>query len=269
MAVKHIVSFSGGLGSFSTAADVIGRYGTEDTVLVFCDTMIEHPDLYRFLYEAADKLGAQLVYLADGRDPWQVFHDRKYQGNTRLAHCTTELKGKVFKNWLLSNYKPEECVLYLGFSVGEEHRLKTAENNWYPYRVKSPLTEPPYTSKSEVLNLLDELDIKMPELYTKGFLHNNCGGFCVKAGTKQFKKLLKEYPHVYIHHEAKQEKLKSELKTFRPFLRMFKDKKTYYVTLKEFREYVESGGEVDPFEAPGCGCFTDFSLQSDIPVVEV
>jgi hypothetical protein len=32
-------------------------------------------------------------------------------------------------------------------------------------------------------------------------------------------------------------------------------KKTKYLTLREFREYVEGDGQIDLFETGGCGCF--------------
>src|ERR1041384_922829 len=46
--VKHIVNFSGGVCSFWAAKRVIARHGTKDVVLLFADTLIEHPSLYRF-----------------------------------------------------------------------------------------------------------------------------------------------------------------------------------------------------------------------------
>jgi len=226
--------------------------------------LIEDPDLYRFLYETVEALGAEFVHLKDGRDPWQVFSDRKYMGNTRLAHCTLHLKGDVFKDWLLKSYPSDKCVLYLGFGIGERHRLATAQKNWEPYTVKAPLLEPPYTSRAEILNILEQLDIEIPRLYKLGFSHNNCGGFCVKAGTNQFKLLLDKLPDVYKYHEDKQEELKKSLATFKPFLRINVDKKTYYLTLKEFRELVESGKPFKPTSDSGCGCFTD-----TIPIKEI
>jgi len=67
--MKHIVSFSGGLGSWMAAKRVADKFGTDDLYLVFTDVLIEDEDLYRFLHEAAENVGGELVVLADGRDP--------------------------------------------------------------------------------------------------------------------------------------------------------------------------------------------------------
>lgn len=50
---KHVVFYSGGLGSFATALRVIKKYGTEKLYLLFTDTLIESNDLYRFVIETA------------------------------------------------------------------------------------------------------------------------------------------------------------------------------------------------------------------------
>ena len=50
---KHVVFYSGGLGSFATALRVIEKYGTDNLTLLFTDTLIEDYDLYRFIIETA------------------------------------------------------------------------------------------------------------------------------------------------------------------------------------------------------------------------
>lgn len=52
--------------------------------------------------------------------------------------------------------------------------------------VKAPLCDPPYINKNEMIKNLRLLGIKPPRLYSMGFAHNNCGGFCVKAGKGHF-----------------------------------------------------------------------------------
>jgi hypothetical protein len=256
---KHIVSFSGGAASFAAAHLAVESYGKENVLLVFCDTMIEDPDLYRFIEEGAAALGCELIKLQDGRDPWQVFKDRKCQGNTRMAHCTVELKGKVFAKWLTSTFTPEQCVLHFGFDWTESHRLVEAQKNWAPYICSAVLCDPPYYSRQQVFQMVDDYDIELPRLYGLDFAHNNCGGFCVKAGQAHYANLLAKLPEVYAHHEAKQEQLMIELPTARPFLRLVRNKVTNYLTLRQYREHLQSGGEFAEFEVGGCGCFSDAS----------
>ncbi len=53
--------------------------------------------------------------------------------------------------------------------------------------------------------------IAPPRLYAMGFPHNNCGGFCVKAGQAHFALLLRTMPERYAYHEAKENELRAEL----------------------------------------------------------
>jgi hypothetical protein len=51
--MKHIIFYSGGIGSWMTAKRVIDKEGKENAVLLFTDTLIEDEDLYRFLKETS------------------------------------------------------------------------------------------------------------------------------------------------------------------------------------------------------------------------
>jgi len=95
--MKHIVQFSAGVGSYMAAKRVVAQYGTADTLLLFADTLIEDADAYRFLDEAAANVGAELIKIAEGRDPWQVFNDRRFLGNSRVDPCSKVLKREVMR----------------------------------------------------------------------------------------------------------------------------------------------------------------------------
>jgi len=85
---KIAISFSGGKASFAAAHFAIQKYEADNCELIFCDTLIEDDDLHRFINEASQKLKCKLIKLKDGRNPWQVFKDVRYQGNTRTDHCS-------------------------------------------------------------------------------------------------------------------------------------------------------------------------------------
>lgn len=53
--MKHVVMFSGGIGSFAAAHRVMHKHGRAITLL-FADTLIEDADLYRFLIEGSAHL---------------------------------------------------------------------------------------------------------------------------------------------------------------------------------------------------------------------
>ena len=82
--MKHIISYSGGLGSAITADFICKQYGKENVILLFADTLVEDEDLYRFNNDVVKLLGVPLIIIAEGRTPWQVFNDVKYIGNTRV-----------------------------------------------------------------------------------------------------------------------------------------------------------------------------------------
>lgn len=252
--MKHIISFSGGLGSFFAAMRVIKSHGADQCILLFTDTKSEDDDLYRFLNDASDYLGVGVTTIADGRNLWQVFRDVRYMGNSRVDPCSRVLKRELARKWMVENFDANDAILYMGIGWDEAHRMKNIIQNWSPYTVMAPLTEPPYLSRPQMMEKLKDCGINPPRLYDLGFSHNNCGGFCVKAGQGQFRKLLQQFPERYAYHETEQEKLFKEIKPH-GFLRVSVNKKTKYLTLKEFRKHVEQGEQIDMFDLGGCGCF--------------
>lgn len=195
--MKHIVSFSGGVGSYCAARRVIAEHGKDDTVLVFCDTLIEDEDLYRFIDDAVAVLGCEYIRLADGRTPWELFRDRGFISNSRIAHCSQYLKSMVFYRYLAQNYGKNDCIVYLGIDWNESHRLQTARKRRPSWTIEAPLTEPPYLDKQGMLKILKDDGIKIPRLYNYGFPHNNCSGGCVRAGLAQWRLLYKSFPEKY------------------------------------------------------------------------
>jgi len=254
--MKHIVSYSGGLGSWMAAKRVIEKYGTEDVYLVFTDTLIEDEDLYRFLFESSNSLGVAITRLSDGRDPWQVFEDVKYAGNTRIAHCSKELKSKVFEKWI-KEQDFDDFIVYLGIDWTEEHRLVNHRKH-VDWQVEAPLCEAPFLTQKQLREALVETGIKLPKLYEMGFSQNNCSGGGVKAGQGQWALVHKEMPEKYKEFEEKQERLFKKLPKAKPFLRITINKELNYVSLKDYRKkFLEKNVQIDMFDIGGCGCFVD------------
>lgn len=144
--MKHICFYSGGIGSWAMTKRVIARHGLDNVVMLFTDTMIEDKDLYRFLLEttqeitginqsdliemtknipevhydmnarkrylielakATCKINPYFVWIADGRDPWEVFKDVRWIGNSRTAQCSHKLKQEMAANWIEKHFKSE------------------------------------------------------------------------------------------------------------------------------------------------------------------
>jgi 3'-phosphoadenosine 5'-phosphosulfate sulfotransferase (PAPS reductase)/FAD synthetase len=252
-----IVLYSGGKGSFLAA--YLAKQIYSNTVLYFNDTKTEDEDLYRFLYETVAWLGLPLFEDSDGRDIWQVFNDRKYLGNTRLDPCSEILKRNRSQRWVRQNFPdPTTTDIVLGMGLFEEHRITKAQPHWQPYTLVCPLASVDLDPDQLMADVLAESGIKPPRLYDLGFPHNNCGGFCVKAGLAQFKLLYEKLPARYAYHEAKQEELHAKHPKTRPFLRKRINGKQHYITLKQYREmFLEKSVPLcddEEFDYGGCGC---------------
>lgn len=258
--MKHVVMFSGGVGSWAAATRVAEEYGTEDLVLLFADTLIEDEDLYRFLGEAAADVGGELVRISDGRTPWEVFRDVRFLGNTRVDPCSRVLKREACDKWLAENCDPSDTTLYLGISWDEEHRFTRARARLASlgWEARAPLCEEPLPPLGDgwAIKAAEAAGIEPPRLYRMGFPHNNCGGFCVKAGQAHFKLLLEQMPARFAEHEAEEESLRSYLGKDVAILRDRRGGKTKPLTLRVLRERVEAREGIDEDEWGGCGCFS-------------
>jgi len=257
MTIKHIVLFSGGTGSWKAAQRVRDEFGTEDMVLLFTDVLIEDKDLYRFIEEAAVNIGVPLTKIADGRTPWEVFFDVKMMGNTRVDPCSKALKRDLADKWIRERFKPEECIMYVGIDWSEINRYERMAPRKLPYVYKAPLTEPPYLSKTDMMRDLVIEGIEPPRLYEMGFPHNNCGGFCVKAGQAQFKLLHEKFPERYEQHAQKEQEFREFIGKDVSILRDRRGGPVKPFPLTDFRKEVESKTKIDEQDFGGCGCFTD------------
>jgi hypothetical protein len=257
MSKTNIVFYSGGLGSYECARRVIQADSPENTQLLFTDTLTEDEDLYRFITESASHLGAELIWLKEGRDVWEVFNDVRYMGNTRIDPCSQLLKRNVAKRWITARYTPKTASLFMGIDWSEVNRMDSIATRWEGWDVSAPLCDPPLITKSEIMEGLRAVGIEPPRLYGMGFQHNNCGGFCVKAGKAHFKRLWDAMPERYLYHEEQQEALFLKIGKSHGFLRHGEGGKVYYLSLREYRvNHLEKGVEIDPFDIGGCACFS-------------
>lgn len=294
--MKHVVMFSGGIGSWATAKRVIERHGKQDVILLFadvagdrhrcncghldeqhingrgpCDTYCgctrwettthvgEDQDTYRFIEDAVADLGVELVTVKDpkGRDIWTVFRDRRWLGNSRQANCSESLKQLPCMAWLNASCDPADTVVYVGIDWTESHRLPAIQKAYAAkgWRAEAPMCDEPYLDKQDMIDLAYESGLKAPRAYTLGFSHNNCGGFCVKAGKAHFRNLLTKNRDRYLFHEAREIDMRDYLGKDVTILEG--------ETLRSYRQRIESQGTLftlsfdDEFDVGGCGCFLE------------
>lgn len=227
----------------------------------------------------------ELVWLSDGRSPWDVFHNVKSIGNTRRDPCSKYLKRELGRKWLRNNCDPATTALVFGIGWDEEHRydgdpvppstLRRGVKNaygrlGYPH-VEAPMLVSPWMTAWDLSALARLEAVPVPRLYVEGFEHNNCGGACVKAGEGQWAHLLAARPRTYAAWEASEIAFNAArpgrvVQTVLAPERVIgvdaegrPQRKRVPISLTEFREQIEAGMPVSVFgDAVGCGaCFLD------------
>lgn len=254
--VSHLVMFSGGVGSWAAAKRVAAKHGTNAMTLLFADTLIEDEDLYRFITEAANNVGAPLLRIADGRTPWDIAHERGMMSNARVPLCSIFLKRDLLNKWRDEHCSPD-CVIYYGIDWTERHRLDAVRALYPQWQQEAPMCEPPYVSKEEMLKQLEGEGITAPRLYKMGFPHNNCGGFCVKAGQAHFANLLRKMPERYEQHAAEERKFRAHTGKDVSILKDRRGGTVKPLTLDELKRRILRQEELDLNEWGGCGCALD------------
>jgi hypothetical protein len=249
---NHVVQYSGGVCSFFAGRRVIERYGADQVVLLFADVLMEDEDLYRFLEETAAFLRLPVTYLRDGRNPWQVFRDERFLGNSRIDPCSKILKRQLLWNWIERN--APGATVHVGLDWTEDDRLQRLRNYRPGWKIEAPMTWKPLVDKPDMLVECARLGIKPCRLYNFGFPHANCGGFCIKAGQAQFRLLLEVMPERYAFHEKREHELRRFLRKNVAIMTDRRNGQRRPLTLREFRERIQRGEEHEPHDWGGCGC---------------
>lgn len=223
---NHIIFFSGGKSSFSVADWVKEKYPEDNILLYFTDTKWENDDLYRFIYQASDRLELPMLTHAHGLNPIELMFEKKLVYNSRIGDCSKILKMKVSRDYLKKGIEPPivewrnreylkqddfvtGATLYFGIGWDEEHRAGPIRANWKPFSVEFPLIDNMIDNNAT----LKKYNLRQPVLYDLGFTHNNCNGRCVKAGQghhrnlkqqmpDEFKKLMEQEHHLKVCVDA-------------------------------------------------------------------
>lgn len=241
MAMEHIVSIGGGLTSTVFLPELmIERYGKEHVHLVMAKLPNEDPDVWR-LCEAVEKAyGVSIAYIGLDKTPWDIFFQVRYLGNTRIDPCSRVLKREVLRDYLLHHFTPADASLSVGITWDESHRMNDIRARWgeIGYRVEAPLIEDFFLTRQEQVAECKRRFGFVPRLYLWNFSHNNCGGACVKAGKRDWARLLWYLPEVYMWWEVNEITFGEQVGPY-TILRDERKDETHPLSLKAFRERCE------------------------------
>lgn len=268
----HVVNFSGGLCSFWSAWRVRERYGPENVVLLFADTLIEDEELYQFNAQASQLLRIPITRISQEVTPWQLFRRQGLIGNSRFPICSVMLKREPLDRWHHENCldRNEEmqgvlwddgrrpATLYVGFDWTEEHRLADLRCELSTWTVEAPMINPPIWDKCRMRQEDQAIGLKIPRLYELGFAHNNCGGGCVRAGISHFVHLYRVLPQRFLEWMHEETATRDELlkRGIEPFS-VLKDRRggfTKPLWLEDLKIRIDSEEEFQTDEWGGCGC---------------
>lgn len=210
----------------------------------------------------------ELIWLVEGRDPWEVFRDEKMLGNSRFDPCSKILKRKQLDAWRSSNCNKSTDAFTVGIGEHEAHRFINGNGGGLGPRMaamgwtyEAPLVHPgPW--QFGAFGYLVKAGIAKPRMYLLGYLHANCGGFCIKAGHAHYQNRFRKQPERFAYDEMMEGKIIVFLG--RPVAMMTDrsgDNVKKPMPLSAFRAGLESKPELD-FEytegSSGCGCAIDY-----------
>lgn len=200
---KDVVSISSGVPSAVAAHITLEEQGTAD--LVFMDTLIEHPDNYRFLDDLERFWNIPIIRLSKGLTPRDVAENEKMIFNQRIALCTRVLKIEPFLEYL-KGIQDHKITVVLGMDASDKRRgrlLKPVLNyGKLGYAVHYPLIAKGRKLEGESLhNMVKSWGVKVPETYGMNFKHANCldpdKGGCFKFGMGDMERLRKYFPDAF------------------------------------------------------------------------
>lgn len=206
--MKHVISIGGGISSTWLLVDrVITKYGKENVTAVICALANEHPDLWRLVEAVEKKYGITIQRIGLNNktyDIWDVFMFTGMMGNPFADPCSRMLKREVMAAYMKANHKPEETVLHVGITADEIDRMLAIRANWQRqgWTVEADLANEPQIDKLTLLAMCEKEFGFVPAPYRLGMSHNNCGGFCVKAGKGQMARLLWYDRKTFLYHET-------------------------------------------------------------------
>jgi len=178
--------------------------------------------------------------------------------------CSKHLKRQLLDRWMRENCDPPTTRSVVGVGEWEKHRFhgrgekpglyrRMRERGW---EFEAPLIDHrPAMSRADIYSWLDREFIDPPALSEEGFDTNNCGGFCVKMGHKQAKRLYYSRRSRYDWHAGQEQLSQQHIGTTSTVLADRTGGKKVPLSLVQMAERIENNDECSLFSQPACGCF--------------
>tara|TARA_R110001599_G_C12089271_1_gene645871 strand:- start:66 stop:911 length:846 start_codon:yes stop_codon:yes gene_type:complete len=196
MSDKIIGWWSGGITSAVACKLSIDLYGKENLRIIFIDTMNEDDDTYRFMKDCSDWYGIEIETITSTKHKsiQEVWRRYNALNNAKGAVCSSELKRQVRETWEKTNEWKHQIF---GFELDEYKRAKGMVLN-------HPQTKPLFPlmmyglSKKDCIKIVQDADIEVPNMYSLGFLNNNCFKTgCVQGGIGYWQKMGRDFPEKF------------------------------------------------------------------------
>jgi hypothetical protein len=218
--------------SWTVRADEFPDYRVGEDVPI--EEYAGNPEWRRFLADLrARTIDAlpELTWIVEGRDPWEIFRDRRFIGNSGVDPCSEVAKRLAFADWRSANCHrigelygdPDVFIVGIGFdeahrfegdAKGPGIRARNAADGW--------IYEAPLIDAERAFNKGDDLPSGVltmlfgplgdfgpaaPRLYDLGYMHNNCGGFCCKAGQAHWANRFRVQPERFAYDAMMERKV--------------------------------------------------------------
>lgn len=203
--MHHIVSVGGGISSTWLLVDrVIAKYGKENVTAAICPVADEHADVWRLVSAVEKKYDITIERIGKSYSIWDIFFNEGMMGNVFADPCSRILKREKMAAWMKANFNPSATVLHVGITADEIDRMLAIKANWkrHGYTVRAELADEPKLARETLIAMCEAEFGFIPLMYRQGMKHNNCGGFCIKAGKAQIARLLWYDRPTYLHHET-------------------------------------------------------------------
>lgn len=269
-------------------AEDVPDYRVDESVPI--EEYAGNPEFRAYLKDLRERAMAaipELIWLVEGRDPWEIFRDERFIGNSGVDPCSRVAKREAAAAWRSGACHREgelfgpPDIFTVGIGFDEKHRFfgdaqsigirrANAKDGWI---YEAPLidveiivNETPSDQLREALPPgalswltapIAHFGLRRPRLYGFGYKHGNCGGFCCKAGLAHWANRFRVQPERFAYDAMMERKLRDYIGADVSMLtdRRGGDRRpmsldTFEQRLREepAREYEYQRGE------SGCGC---------------